>query len=302
MYVKPLLMLKKILPISHRFRYCLYCGIRRSNANLRRYRLDPDTIVACAREGHELGFRTIVLQGGEDPFFDDDVLADVVRRIVASCPDTAVTLSMGERSDESYRRLFEAGATRYLLRHETATKAHYELLHPREMSFENRMRCLRVLRDVGFQVGAGMMVGSPYQSAADLAADLKFIEEFKPDMAGIGPFIPHHDTPFADVPAGTLEMTCYLLSIVRLIHPRVLMPATTALATIDPHGRERGMHAGANVVMPNLSPVSVRRDYALYDNKASLGSESAQARLELARQMEAIGLEVVVDRGDVARA
>ena len=281
---------------------CLYCGIRRSNARLRRYRLDPDTIVACAREGHALGFRTIVLQGGEDPHFDDDVLCDIVARIVVACPDTAVTLSMGERSDESYRRLFEAGATRYLLRHETATKAHYELLHPSDMSFERRMRCLRVLRDVGFQVGAGMMVGAPFQTTADLAADLKFIEEFKPDMAGIGPFIPHHDTPFADMPAGTVELTCYLLSIVRLIHPSVLMPATTALASIDAHGRERGMLAGANVVMPNLSPVSVRKDYALYDNKAALGSESAQARQALARQMEAMGLEVVVARGDVARA
>ena len=278
---------------------CLYCGIRRSNTNVERYRLDPDTIVACAREGYKLGFRTIVLQGGEDAYYTDEVLGSIVERIVAACPDTAVTLSMGERSRASYQRLFDAGATRYLLRHETADPAHYALLHPREMSWERRMQCLRDLRSIGYQVGAGFMVGSPFQTQEHLVRELRFVEEFKPDMCGIGPFIPHHDTPFRDEPAGTLELTLYLLSLIRLIYPNVLLPATTALGTIDPRGREKGMLAGANVVMPNLSPVGVRKQYELYDNKICTGEESAQCRGCLGLRMNLIGYELAVDRGDI---
>ncbi|MBO7675643.1 MAG: [FeFe] hydrogenase H-cluster radical SAM maturase HydE [Atopobiaceae bacterium] len=280
---------------------CLYCGIRRSNHNVERYRLEPDVIVACAQEGYQLGFRTIVLQGGEDAYFSDEVLGDIVRRIVATCPDTAVTLSMGERSRDSYQRLFDAGASRYLLRHETADRRHYELLHPKEMSWERRMRCLHDLRDIGYQVGAGFMVGSPYQTTRHLAQEMRFVEDFKPDMCGIGPFIPHHDTPFRDEPAGTLELTCYLLSIIRLIYPPILLPATTALGTIDPRGREKGMLAGANVVMPNLSPVAVRKQYELYDNKICTGEESAQCRGCLGLRMTLIGYELAVDRGDIRK-
>ena len=278
---------------------CLYCGIRRSNRQLTRYRLDPDTIVACAREGWDLGFRTIVLQGGEDAYYTDEVLGDIVRRIVATCPDTAVTLSMGERSRESYQRLYDAGASRYLLRHETADEEHYRRLHPPEMSWAHRMQCLRDLRAIGYQVGAGFMVGSPFQTTEHLVKELRFVEEFKPDMCGIGPFIPHHDTPFAGEPAGTLELTLYLLSLIRLIHPHVLLPATTALGTIDPRGREKGMLAGANVVMPNLSPGEVRKQYMLYDNKICTGEESAQCRGCLGTRMLSIGYELVVDRGDI---
>ena len=280
---------------------CLYCGIRRSNHNVERYRLDPDVIVACAKEGYQLGFRTIVLQGGEDAYFSDEVLGSIVERVVAACPDTAVTLSMGERSRDSYQRLFDAGASRYLLRHETADKEHYEHLHPQEMSWERRMQCLRDLRDIGYQVGAGFMVGSPHQTTTHLAQEMRFVEEFKPDMCGIGPFIPHHDTPFKDKPAGTLELTCYLLSIIRLIYPPVLLPATTALGTIDPRGREKGMLAGANVVMPNLSPVAVRKQYELYDNKICTGEESAQCRGCLGLRMNLIGYELAVDRGDIRK-
>ncbi|MBR3224817.1 MAG: [Atopobiaceae bacterium] len=281
---------------------CLYCGIRRSNHNVERYRLEPDVIVACAREGYELGFRTIVLQGGEDAFFSDDVLASIVTRIKQACPNTAVTLSMGERSKESYQRLFDAGADRYLLRHETANKEHYERLHPASLSWERRMQCLRDLREIGYQVGAGFMVGSPYQTVEHLAQEMRFVEEFKPDMCGIGPFIPHHDTPFANEPAGTLELTCYLLSIIRLIYPPILLPATTALGTIDPRGREKGMLAGANVVMPNLSPTSVRKQYELYDNKICTGDESAQCRGCLGLRMSLIGYELAVDRGDIRKS
>ncbi len=279
---------------------CLYCGIRRGNKNVDRYRLTEDEIFECADEGYSLGFRTFVLQGGEDAYFTDEVMCRIVAGIKSRHPDCAVTLSLGERSRDSYRRMREAGADRYLLRHETADGAHYARLHPAEMSYENRIGCLYTLRELGYQVGCGFMVGSPYQTAKNLAADLKFIESFKPEMCGIGPFIPHHDTPFRDFSPGTLEMTCYLLSIIRLIIPPVLLPATTALGTIDPRGRERGILAGANVVMPNLSPTSVRKKYELYDNKICTGEESAQCRGCLDARMESIGYKIVVDRGDAA--
>ena len=277
---------------------CLYCGIRRSNRACDRYRLTAEQILACADEGHRLGFRTIVMQGGEDGSFTDEVLCAIVQAIKRAHPDVAVTLSMGERGRESYQRLFDAGADRYLLRHETATKAHYERLHPAAMSFDNRMRCLQDLHEIGYQTGCGFMVGSPFQTTADLARDLKFIEQFHPEMCGIGPFIPHKDTAFRDEPAGTVELTCYLLSILRLIQPNLLLPATTALGTIDPAGREKGILSGANVVMPNLSPANVREKYMLYDNKLSSGAEAAQNLQDLKDRMAAIGYEVVVDRGD----
>lgn len=278
---------------------CYYCGIRRSNREVRRYRLTPEEILESAAAGSELGFRTIVLQGGEDPYFTDEVLAGLIGEIRKHCPDTAVTLSMGERGYASFKRLFDAGADRYLLRHETADEEHYGKLHPPEMSFEHRMKCLQELRGIGYQTGAGFMVGSPFQTTAHLAKDLKFIETFKPDMCGIGPFIPHHQTPFADREAGTLELTCYLLSVIRLIHPPVLLPATTALGTIDPAGREKGILAGANVVMPNLSPVGVRRQYELYDGKICTGEESAECLDCLKNRMRSIGYRIVEKRGDI---
>lgn len=278
---------------------CLYCGIRRSNGRCQRYRLTEEEILECCREGYALGFRTFVLQGGEDGFFQDDRLCRLLEKIKRAHPGCAVTLSLGERSRESYQRLFDAGADRYLLRHETASREHYEKLHPKELSFENRMRCLRDLKDIGYQTGCGFMVGSPFQTAADLAKDLLFIQEFQPQMCGIGPFIPHQDTPFAAEPAGTVELTCFLLSIIRLIRPNILLPATTALGTLDPSGREKGILSGANVVMPNLSPASVRKKYMLYDNKVSDGAESAQCVSSLACRMEAIGYRIVTDRGDI---
>ncbi len=280
---------------------CLYCGIRAGNPNCDRYRLTEEDILSACAEGYELGFRTFVLQGGEDGHFTDQRLTSLLTAIKAAHPDCAVTLSLGERSRESYQRLFDAGADRYLLRHETATKFHYERLHPPVLSFDNRMRCLKDLREIGYQVGCGFMVGSPFQTTEDLARDLAFIADFKPDMCGIGPFIPHKDTVFADFPPGTVELTCYLLSIIRLIHPPVLLPATTALGTIHPEGREMGILSGANVVMPNLSPASVRKKYMLYNDKVSDGAESAQSKAELQRRMEAIGYEVVTARGDVKK-
>lgn len=277
---------------------CLYCGIRHGNKNAQRYRLSPEDILNCAREGWELGFRTFVLQGGEDPWFTDEKLCPLLRQIKAEFPDCAVTLSLGERSRESYQRLFDAGADRYLLRHETADKAHYRLLHPEAMSWEHRMECLSQLKEIGYQVGCGFMVGSPGQTEKELAKDLKFVESFRPAMCGIGPFIPHQDTPFGDRPGGSVELSCDLLSILRLIQPNLLLPATTALGTLDPLGREKGILAGANVVMPNLSPVSVRKKYMLYDNKICTGEESAQCRGCLAARMRSIGYEIVTDRGD----
>ncbi|MBR4720901.1 MAG: [Clostridia bacterium] len=280
---------------------CYYCGIRGSNKNCERYRLTKDEILACCDEGERLGFKTFVLQGGEDAFFTDDFLCDLIKEIKTRHKDCAVTLSLGERSRKSYELLKKAGADRYLLRHETADKTHYEKLHPEKMSFENRLKCLKNLKELGYQVGCGFMVGSPYQTPETIAKDLKFIEEFRPDMCGIGPFIPHKDTPFADKTAGTLEMTCYLLSIIRLIKPNILLPATTALGTIHEKGREMGILAGANVVMPNLSPVSVRKKYELYDNKICTGEESAQCRMCLENRMRKIGYEIVTDRGDIRK-
>ncbi|MCH5198444.1 MAG: [FeFe] hydrogenase H-cluster radical SAM maturase HydE [Oscillospiraceae bacterium] len=280
---------------------CFYCGIRKSNKNCDRYRLSPEQIMLCAEEGYSLGFRTFVLQGGEDPFFSDEVLIKIIGEIKSSFPDCAVTLSMGERSRDSYERLYNAGADRYLLRHETANEEHYNMLHPPEMSYKNRMNCLKELRSTGYQVGAGFMVGSPFQTNAELAEDLKFIELFKPDMCGIGPFIPHKDTPFANKKAGTLEDTCFLLSVIRLIYPNILLPSTTALGTIHPRGRELGILSGANVVMPNLSPVNVRKKYELYDNKICTGEESAECRGCLEARMKSVGYEIVTDRGDIKK-
>lgn len=283
---------------SHCVNDCYYCGIRRSNKQAARYRLSPERILACAEEGYGLGFRTFVLQGGEDPWFSDERLCDIVARIRSAHPDCAVTLSMGERSRASYQALHDAGAERYLLRHETANPLHYRRLHPPEMSFERRMRCLEDLRDIGYAVGIGFMVGSPYQTPHDLAMDLKLVEEFGPQMCGIGPFVAHHATPFALQESGSLELTCYLLSIIRLISPGILLPATTALGSIHPQGREKGIMSGANVVMPNLSPVDVRKDYELYDGKICTGEEAAECRGCLAARMRSIGYEIVVDRGD----
>ena len=277
---------------------CLYCGIRRGNSEAERYRLTPEEILASADEGYSLGFRTFVLQGGEDPYFTDEVLCKLIKELKTHYPDTAVTLSLGERSYESYKRLYDSGADRYLLRHETACPDHYARLHPKEMSHNKRLECLKNLKEIGYQVGCGFMVGSPYQTARELALDLKFIEEFKPDMCGIGPFIPHKASMFAKHAAGSVELTCYLLSIIRLMLPTVLLPATTALGTLAPDGRERGILAGANVVMPNLSPLEVREKYNLYDGKLHSGSESADALAELEERLCKIGYHIEYSKGD----
>lgn len=280
---------------------CYYCGIRGSNSKCQRYRLTPEEILECCKSGYELGFRTFVLQGGEDGFFTDEILCNLLKEIKSLYPDCAVTLSLGERSRESFEKLYKAGADRYLLRHETANEWLYGKLHPDNLSLKNRLECLKNLKELGFQTGCGFMVGAPYQTAQHIAEDLKFIEEFRPDMCGIGPFVPHKDTIFRSEKHGSAELTCYLLSIIRLIHPNILLPATTALGTIDPIGREKGIMAGANVVMPNLSPESVRSKYDLYDNKISTGAESAMHRNDLEKRMEKIGFKVVTERGDIIK-
>lgn len=277
---------------------CYYCGIRCGNNKCERFRLTKEQILSCCENGYTLGFRTFVMQGGEDMYFFDDVMCDIISEIKTKYPDCAITLSLGERSFESYKKLFDAGADRYLLRHETADKAHYEKLHPKNLSFENRMKCLENLKKIGFQTGCGFMVGSPFQTSEHLAKDLKFVEEFKPEMCGIGPFIPHKDTVFCDYPAGTVELTCYLLSIIRIISPSILLPATTALGSIDATGREKGILAGANVVMPNLSPLDTREKYLLYNNKLSSGAESAQGKAILEEKINSVGYRIVTGRGD----
>ena len=277
---------------------CLYCGIRRSNKNAVRYRLTKEQILSCCDIGYELGFRTFVMQGGEDPYFADGVMCDIIHTVKSKYPDCAITLSLGERGKESFKRLYDAGADRYLLRHETADPGHYKKLHPPELNYENRIRSLYELKEIGFQTGAGFMVGSPFQTTENLANDLLFIKQLEPQMCGIGPFIPHKDTIFADKPHGSLRMTLILLSIIRLMQPKILLPATTALGTIDPKGRELGILHGANVVMPNLSPQEHRADYALYDNKACTGEEAAEGIQCLSRRLNSIGYQIVTDRGD----
>ncbi len=277
---------------------CLYCGIRCGNKNAQRYRLDREDIMSCCENGYELGFRTFVLQGGEDPFFTDDFLVPVISGIREKYPDCAITLSLGERSRESYKKLKNAGADRYLLRHETASPELYSRLHPSGMSLSNRLECLYNLRDLGYQVGAGFMVGAPFQTLCNIVEDLRFLQELKPHMIGIGPFIPHHDTPFSMADGGSLQLTLRLLGIIRLMFPEVLLPATTALGTIAPDGRERGLQTGCNVVMPNLSPVMVRKKYDLYDNKISSGEEAAECRDSLEKKIISAGYFVSDERGD----
>lgn len=280
---------------------CYYCGIRRDNRHATRYRLTKEQILACCAEGYALGFRTFVLQGGEDPYFTDARLCDIVSSIRKNHPDCAITLSVGEKPRESYQAYFDAGASRYLLRHETADAAHYGMLHPAELSAQNRQECLFHLKEIGYQVGSGFMVGSPYQTTENLIADLRFLQKLQPDMIGIGPYITHAETPFADQKSGTLELTLRLVAVLRLLFPYALLPATTALGTIHPEGRELGLKAGANVVMPNLSPTGVRSLYELYENKICTGEEAAQCRGCLEQRVKRAGYEIVTARGDVKR-
>ena len=277
---------------------CRYCGIRAGNAQAERYRLSPEQILDCCEHGYGLGFRTFVLQGGEDAWFTDERLADMLRSIKKHWPDCAVTLSVGERSTESYRLLKEAGADRFLLRHETADPVHYAKLHPAAQSWKHRMDCLKALKSCGYQTGAGFMVGSPWQTTDCLVKDLCFLREFQPEMVGIGPFIPHAQTPFAAFPAGSVERTLVMVALVRLLLPSAMLPSTTALGTAAGNGRERGILAGANVLMPNLSPREARARYRLYNNKLSEGAECADNVRELRERIRAIGYDIVVDRGD----
>ena len=283
-------------------RNCYYCGIRAGNKNVERYHLTQEEILACCRMGYDLGFRTFVLQGGEDMSYSDDAMVKIVTAIKNQHPDCAVTLSIGERSYESYKKFKNAGLDRFLLRHETANAAHYAQLHPKEMSSDERKDCLRYLKELGFQFGTGFMVGSPFQTTELLAQDLLFIQEIHPQMVGIGPFIPHHETPFASEKAGSVELTLFLLGILRLMLPQALLPATTALGTLDPKGRERGILAGANVLMPNLSPLSVRKQYMIYDNKIATGLEAAEALKNLKESIAAIGYQIVEARGDYKKS
>lgn len=277
---------------------CYYCGIRKSNGKASRYRLTRQQILDCCDQGYALGFRTFVLQGGEDGYYTDEMICEIVSEIKKRHPDCAITLSIGEKSYDSYKAYYKAGAERYLLRHETADPDHYRILHPESLSLENRKKCLFELKEIGYQVGCGMMVGTPGQRPEDLIEDFYFMKELQPHMIGIGPFIAHQDTPFADEPSGTLDDTLHLLGILRLMFPHVLLPATTALGTIHPLGREKGILAGANVVMPNLSPVEVRGKYLLYDGKICTGDEAAECRMCMQRRIEAVGYQVEISRGD----
>ncbi|MDR3301741.1 MAG: [FeFe] hydrogenase H-cluster radical SAM maturase HydE [Spirochaetaceae bacterium] len=277
---------------------CYYCGIRRSNANAERYRLSSEQILQCCQMGEVLGYKTFVLQSGEDPYWTDDKIVETVRAIREKFPASAITLSLGEKSRESYQKYFDAGVNRYLLRHETANDEHYQKLHPASMSLAHRKECLFNLKEIGFQVGAGFMVGSPYQTPEHLLEDLRFIEKLQPHMVGIGPFIPQADTPFKDCSQGSLEQTLRMVALTRLLLPKALIPATTALGTINPEGREKALKAGANVIMPNLSPKAVRKLYALYDNKICTGEEAAECRVCVEGRIRRAGFVPSLSRGD----
>lgn len=277
---------------------CYYCGIRGANQNANRYRLSQEEILSACENGYQLGYRSFVLQGGEDPYYTDEIMVSIVSEIRKLYPDCAITLSLGERTKESYQKLYDAGADRYLLRHEAANPVLYQKLHPESLSLDNRLQCLWNLKEIGYAVGTGFMVGAPYQTVEDLVEDLLFIQKLDPQMVGIGPFVPHHDTRFKEEPSGSVELTTYLISILRLMNPHLLLPATTALGTIDPRGREKGVLAGANVVMPNLSPVAVRKDYSLYDNKICTGEEAAECAGCLGRRLSTIDYQLSFTRGD----
>ena len=277
---------------------CYYCGLRCGNSKLERYRLTEQQILECCDSGYEYGFRTFVLQSGEDPYYTTETICSIVKCLKERHPDCAVTLSLGEKTYEEYKAYREAGADRYLLRHETANEEHYGKLHPAEMSWKNRMECLDNLKKLGYQTGCGVMIGSPEQTVECLVDDMLYMQDFEPEMIGLGPFLPHSDTPFRDKPKGSYEMTLYMISLCRLMLPTVLLPATTALGTIRPNGREQGVLAGANVIMPNLSPVQVRDKYMLYDNKICTGDTSSECRGCIERRMENIGYKVVITRGD----
>lgn len=277
---------------------CYYCGIRGANQNANRYRLSQEEILSACENGYQLGYRSFVLQGGEDPYYTDEIMVSIVSEIRKLYPDCAITLSLGERTKESYQKLYDAGADRYLLRHEAANPVLYQKLHPENLSLDNRLQCLWNLKEIGYAVGTGFMVGAPYQTVEDLVEDLLFIQKLDPQMVGIGPFVPHHDTRFKEEPSGSVELTTYLISILRLMNPHLLLPATTALGTIDPRGREKGVLAGANVVMPNLSPVAVRKDYSLYDNKICTGEEAAECAGCLGRRLSTIDYQLSFTRGD----
>ena len=280
---------------------CYYCGIRRDNKNAVRYRLTKEEILACCSEGYKLGFRTFVLQGGEDPYYSDALICDIVSEIRGRYPDCAITLSVGEKPKKSYQAYFDAGANRYLLRHETASEQHYRKLHPDSMSLKNRKLCLYDLKEIGYQIGSGFMVGSPYQTIENLIEDIRFLQDLQPDMIGIGPYIVHADTPFSQFETGSLSLTLRLIAILRLMFPYALIPATTALGTIHSQGRELGLKAGANVVMPNLSPVKVRMLYSLYENKICTGEEAAQCRSCLERRVRSVGYRIVTSIGNVIK-
>ena len=277
---------------------CYYCGLRCDNTSIERYRLNKNQILECCETGYHLGFRTFVLQGGEDNFYSDDILIDIIQEIKAKYSDCAITLSIGERTCESYQRLFDAGADRYLLRHETANDTHYGKLHPPDMALVNRKKCLYSLKEIGYQVGCGFMVGTPYQTIDHIVDDLLFIKKLDPEMVGVGPFLPHSSTPFANKEPGNLKLTLNILAILRLMKPNLLIPATTALATLKEDGRVLGILAGANVVMPNLSPIDVRKKYQLYDNKTSSGDEAAEYVSQIRKRLKSIGYDIVISRGD----
>ncbi len=282
---------------NHCIKGCKYCGINSKNSNISRYRLELDDILLCCEMGYNLGYKTFVLQGGEDNYYTDDKVIETIKTIKSRYPNVAITLSIGEKSYKSYEMYFNAGADRYLLRHETANRELFQRIHT-NTSYDNRIDCLWNLKKIGYQVGAGFMVGIPNQTKEDLAMDMIFLKRLEPEMVGIGPFIPHKDTIYKDEIGGTLEDTITMIALTRLFLPYSLLPATTALGTISPMGREKGLKAGANVIMPNLSPINVREKYSLYNGKISSLNEVAEFKDLIEKSIVSSGFTIDMSRGD----
>ena len=274
---------------------CCYCGLRRDNRNIKRYRIDADTIFNLAEyAARNMGLKTIVLQSGEDMFFDRDKLCDIIRRIKTL--DVALTLSIGEKTAAEYKAYKAAGADRFLLRIETTDRDLYHQLDP-GMSWQNRRRCLADIAAAGLEVGSGVMVGLPGQTIESLADDILFFREINADMIGIGPFIPHPDTPLKDAAGGTLEMSLKVMALTRLLLPDINIPATTAMETLAPDGQTKALQAGANVIMPNVTLTQYRRHYELYPGKSTTNYTPDESLKVLRDKITGINRFVATDKG-----
>jgi biotin synthase len=275
---------------------CFYCGLRRDNKTIERYRISEDEIIDTALKAGELGYKTILLQSGEDGGYTIEGLCAIIKRIRSNL-DCAITLSLGEKSFDEYRSLRDAGADRYLLRFETSDRGLFNKLKP-DSSYENRLDCIKNLKKLGFQVGSGFMVGLPGQTYEILADDILLLRELDLDMIGIGPFLSHHNTPLGNSASGTLDLTLRALAIIRILMPDVHIPATTAMGTVEKGGREKALQCGANVIMPNVTPIKYRKYYEIYPNKICIDDAPSDCRACIEGMLKSLGRAAATNKGD----